>query len=89
MNYSIWLEFEEHAESDGTDKEEEYGNIVVTYEDGRQQGFNVWTVDFFRRSMQTILDDTAEKGFFVMPDFLVTRFDREHITEALKQILPH
>lgn len=88
MGYSIWLEFEAYEGNDATDREEEYCNMAVTYDDGRHQGYNVWTLSYFRDNIHNILDKAEQAGFAVMPDLIVTRLDREHITEVLKQIIP-
>jgi hypothetical protein len=87
MGYSIWLEFEEYVNYTGTD-EDGFCNIAVTYDDGRHQGFNVWTVEFFREDISRILEEAEEQGYATLPDFIVTELTREHITEVLKQILP-
>lgn len=86
MSYSIWLEFEEFENSE--DNDNCYCNIAVTYEDGRREGFTVWTIDYFREMLPEILGDAAKDGYYRMPDFLVTRLEREPISEALKMALP-
>jgi len=87
MPYTIWLEFEEYSPP-VTEDDDGYCNIAVTYDDGRHEGFNVWTIDFFREQIPTILAEADADGFATLPDILVTRLTCEHITEALRKILP-
>lgn len=89
MGYSIWLEFEEYAPPLRNDTDEDgYCNIAVTHDDGRHEGYNVWTIDFFRDNVQNILDEAEVDGYATLPDIIVSRLTREHITEVLKQIVP-
>ena len=88
MGYSVWLEFEEYVGSDLEDNEDGYCNIAVIHDDGRHVGYNVWTSKFFQNRIWSILNEVAEKGFATLPDIVVTRLEREHIVEVLKQIVP-
>ena len=87
MKYSIWLEFEAYAEPT-VEEPDGYCNMEVFYEDGTQQGYVVWTTDYFRENVPNLLGDAASQGFATPPDLIVRQITREHITEVLKQLLP-
>lgn len=86
MGYSIWLEFEHYVDTP-PEANEDYCNVIVIYDNGRRQGYNVWTIEYFRNNIQSILDEAEEEGFTTLPDIIVSRLEREHITEVLKQIV--
>ena len=86
MGYSIWLEFEEYADANGTD-EDGYCNMIVTYDDGTREAFNVWTIDYFRDNVQSILAEAEEKGYETLPDLIVSRLERGHIELVMKRVL--
>jgi hypothetical protein len=88
MNYTIWLEFEHVEPVEGDEDEDDFCNVIVNYEDGTSKGYNVWTIGFYRKNIQSILDDVETNGYSVEPDIIVTELTREHITKVLKEILP-
>ena len=88
MGYSIWLEFEQYETSDSSGDDDGYCNMEITYDDGRHQIFNVWTIDYFRENVPRILNEAEQNGFATLPDIIVSRLEREHITEIVKQIVP-
>jgi len=87
MSYTVWLEFEKYVDTDTKAPDDGYCNIQVTFENGSQLAYNVWTVDFYRQNIQTIFDTVTECGCAVFPDLIVSKLEREHIEEVLKRIL--
>ena len=87
MSYTVWLEFEEYVDADINNPDDGNCNIAVTFDDGRETAYNVWTMDYFRENIQTILASVEEDGFAICPDLVVSKLEREHIEEVLKQIL--
>ncbi len=87
MSYSIWFEFEQYSGSDSTDREQDYCNVILTFEDGRKQGYNVWTVEYFKDNVHTLLSNAEQNGYAVCPDIIVSHIQRESITEVLKQLM--
>jgi hypothetical protein len=87
MKYSLWFEFERYADPGIID--DDFCNVAITYEDDKKEAYNVWTMNYFKENLQNIFDEFDTEGFSVqLPDIIVQRLDREHITVALKRILP-
>ena len=85
MGYSIWLEFEEYIPPVTTDKDG-YCNVIVTHDDGKSQGYNVWTVDFYRSQLPRLMAEIESQGYATMPDLVVARLDREHMTAVIRSM---
>jgi hypothetical protein len=82
MGYSIWLEFEEYRPPVLTD-EDGYCNVIITHDDGKTQGFNVWTIEFYKDQLPRLMDEVENQGYARLPDLIVSRLDREHITAVM------
>ena len=87
MSYSSWIEFEHYADCSPDDVDNNFCNIAVTYDDGRHEGYNIWTAAFFRDNLQSVFDEIAEKGYATLPDIIVSRLERKHIEEVLEEII--
>ncbi len=86
MAYSIWIEHEEFQDFNLED--EDNCNVIVTFDDGHAQGYDVWTLKYFTERLTGLIVEAEINGFTVGPDIIVTDLSREHITKVLAQIIP-
>jgi hypothetical protein len=88
IKFTLWLEFEE-VDLANWDKENEFCNIHVDLEDGRNYGLNVWTYKF----LQTAINEDTIKGqnlnglYLKPPDLFVKELTRECIQKTIGDLL--
>ncbi len=78
--FDLWLEFEETGGWE--DLTNDFANILVTLEDGRKYGINVWTFKYLDEAKK-------EEGdlFVVPPDLFVAELTRECIERTISKLL--
>ncbi|WP_456458998.1 hypothetical protein [Reichenbachiella sp.] len=79
-NFDLWLEFEETPGLE--DLTDDFANILVTLEDGRKYGINVWTFKYFNEAKK-------EEGelYIVPPDLFVAELTRDCIEQTISKLL--
>ncbi|WBV60087.1 hypothetical protein PFY12_13705 [Chryseobacterium camelliae] len=90
--FSLWLEFEE-VEPESWDIYNDYCNIHINFEDGKQYGLNIWTFDYFK----TIIEDNLNKEktlknndlYILPPDLFVKQLTRDCIEATIKDLLQY
>lgn len=90
--FSLWLEFEEFDLSEQAYRpEENFANIKVIIEDGRQYALNIWTFDFFPHARKEWPYDqnspSEESKYMLPPDLFVEKLDRMTIDQVVKELL--
>lgn len=87
-NFKLWLKFEE-VDPQNWEKENEFCNIHVELEDGRQYGLNIWTYKF----SETAIKEDKKTGqnlsglYQIPPDLLVKELTRECIQQTIEDLL--
>lgn len=88
QKFTLWLEFEE-VDPNNWDIENEFCNIHVTMEDGRQYGINIWTYRF----LETAIDEDRKSGknldglYQTPPDLFVKELTRTCIEQTIQDLL--
>ena len=78
--FDLWLEFEELEGWE--DKKCDFANILVTLNDGRKYGINVWTYDYWNMAKEE--DETP---YVIPPDLFVAELTRECIKQSISKLL--
>lgn len=86
--FKLWLEFEA-VEPDNWDITNEFANIHVTLQDGRQYGINVWTYKFLESSIQLDFETGNNlNGLYQSPpDLFVKELTRDCIEKTITDLL--
>jgi hypothetical protein len=80
--FELWLEWEEGDPLDqpANRPSENFGNVTVTFSDGRRYALNVWTFDFLplaRFPWPHEMTPSDQPAMYVLPpDLFVERLDR-------------
>ncbi|HMC99471.1 MAG TPA: hypothetical protein VKH37_04930 [Ferruginibacter sp.] len=88
IKFTLWLEFEQ-GDTTTWSKENDFCNINVVLEDGRQYGLNVWTYKYF----ETAINDDKLSGeslhglYLIPPDLFVKALTRECIQQVIEDLL--
>lgn len=86
--FKLWLEFEEY-DPPTWDNENDFCNINVYLEDGRNYGLNVWTYKFFETALQEDIKfgNNLNGLYLTPPDLFVKELTRECIQKAIEDLL--
>lgn len=78
--FDLWLEFEETEDREAPTND--FANILVTLNDGRKYGINVWTFSYLNTAQK-------EEGelYLVPPDLFVKELTRGCIEQTISQLL--
>lgn len=87
-SFKLWLEFEE-IDPNNWNTSNDFCNIYVTLEDGREYGINVWTYDFLKTAVE--YDKNSGNNFnglyIIPPDLFVKELTRDCIEKTIEDLL--
>lgn len=88
IKFKLWLEFEA-IDPNNWDIENEFCNIHVHLEDGRQYGINVWTYKYLETAInENKLNGENLNGLYQKPpDLFAKELTRECIHQSLEDLL--
>lgn len=88
IKFTLWLEFEE-VEPGNWDITNEFCNVIVSLEDGRKCGLNVWTYQFLETSVKMDREsgDNLQGLYLIPPDLFVKELTRSCIEASIADLL--
>jgi hypothetical protein len=91
--FDLWLEWEtgEPLDQPANRPQRNFGNIAITFSDGRRYALNVWTFDFLPLSRfpwpYEPQPDAQPARYVLPPDLFVQSLDRATIEAVVKDLL--